>query len=148
MIDSVVKNMYIFILLMKSCSSIFALLSVPASTVEALCLEFHDYSSTNIPNCIEGLLKVNYLLLITSQSAGYEFFNIRIKFCAFKFETVLVCFWVSFLRPLYLQHRFIVYCKISGGSLFTSVNLFCCYDFCCLISRPSPTSIEHSELNI
>ena len=84
MIDSVVKNMYIFILLMKSCSSIFALLSVPASTVEALCLEFHDYSSTNIPNCIEGLLKVNYLLLITSQSAGYEFFKLkqRIKFCA------------------------------------------------------------------
>jgi len=91
MIDSVVKNMYIFILLMKSCSSIFALLSVPASIVEALCLEFRDYSSTNIPNCIEGLLKVNYLLLITSQSAGYEFFKLkqRIKLCAFKFETVL-----------------------------------------------------------
>lgn len=84
MIDSVVKNMYIFILLMKSCSSIFALLSLPASTVEALCLEFHDYSFTNIPNCIEGLLKVNYLLLITSQSVGYEFFKLkqRIKFCA------------------------------------------------------------------
>lgn len=135
---------------MKSCSSIFTLLSVPASTVEALCLEFHDYSSTNIPNCIEGLRNVNYLLLITSQRAGYEFFKLkqRIKFCAFKFETVLICVKVSFLRPLYLQHRFVVYCKISGGSHLTPANLFCSYDFCCLSWRPSRTSIEHSELNI
>lgn len=59
-------------------------------------MEFHDYSSTNISNCIERLLKVNYLLLITSQSAGYEFFKLkqRIKFgtaLGFLFLDLYIC---------------------------------------------------------